>query len=105
MWLRMGALVKWLSMANVPGMAWPSAQSTNSLNSSVWPLKGASRAWHWSCFWQAAEVQRVALARGTGVVGDDEVVGDLVALLGVAPEPADVVDELAVVVDQGVVDG
>jgi hypothetical protein len=45
------------------------------------------------------------LAGGADVVGDQVVVGDLVPLLGVVPEPAYVVDELAVVVDQGVVDG
>jgi hypothetical protein len=54
---------------------------------------------------EAAELQGVVLAGGADVVGDQVVVGDLVAFLGVVPEPADVVDELAVVVDQGVVDG
>ena len=54
---------------------------------------------------EAAELQRVVLAAGADVVDEQVVVGDLVPLLGVVPEPADVLDELAVVVDQGVVDG
>src|SRR3712207_9000388 len=52
-----------------------------------------------------SKVERVVLARGANVVGDQVVVGDLVPLRGVIPEPADVVDELACVVDQGVVHG
>ncbi len=54
---------------------------------------------------EAAELQRVVLARRADVVGDQVVVGNLVALLGVVPEPADVLDASAVVIDQGIVDG
>jgi hypothetical protein len=54
---------------------------------------------------EAAEVQGVVLARGTDVVDDQVVVGDLVALLGVVPEPAGVLDQLADMIDEGVVDG
>src|SRR5438034_6948290 len=54
---------------------------------------------------EAAEVQGVMFARGADVVGDQVVVGNLVALRGVVPEPADVVNQLAGVVDQGVVQG
>jgi len=62
-------------------------------------------------FDEPAEVQRVVLAAprisggGADVVGDQVVVGDLVALLGVVPEPADILDAFAGVVDQHVVDG
>jgi len=56
-------------------------------------------------FLEAAEVQGVVFAAGADVVDDQIVVGDLVALLGVVPEPADILDQLAAVVDEGVVDG
>ena len=45
------------------------------------------------------------LAAGADVVDEEVVLGDLVPLLGVVPEPAGVGDQLAVAVDQGVVDG
>ena len=54
---------------------------------------------------EAAKVQRVVLARGMDVVGEQIVVGDQVALVGVVPEPARIFDQLTIVVDQGVVDG
>ena len=54
---------------------------------------------------EAAELQRIMLAAGANVIDEQVVVGDLVALLGVVPKPAHVLDELAVVVDQRVVDG
>src|SRR3989304_1444484 len=43
------------------------------------------------------------LAAGANVVDEQVVMGDLVAVLGVVPKPAHVLDELAVVVDEGVV--
>ncbi len=45
------------------------------------------------------------LAAGADVVGEEVVLGDLVPLLGVVPEPPGVGDQEAVTVDQGVVDG
>jgi hypothetical protein len=54
-------------------------------------------------FLEAAEVEREVLAAGANVVGDQVVVGDLVAVLGMVPEPADVLDTLAMVVDEGIV--
>ncbi len=45
------------------------------------------------------------LAAGTDIVDEQIIVGDLVAALGVVPEPADILDELAVMVDEHVVDG
>ena len=54
---------------------------------------------------EAAEVQGVVLAAGANVVGEQVVLGDLVALLGMVPEIAGVGDERALVVDQDVVDG
>ena len=56
-------------------------------------------------FDKAVELQRIMLTGGTNVVGNDIIMGNLVALLGVIPEVADVLDVLAVMVDQGVVDG
>ena len=54
---------------------------------------------------EAAELQGIVLAAGADVVGEQVVVGDLVAFLGVVPEPAGVLDQQAVLVDEGVVDG
>jgi hypothetical protein len=44
------------------------------------------------------------LERGTAIVGNQIVVGDQVALVGVVPEPADIGNQLAGVLDQRVVD-
>ena len=52
---------------------------------------------------EAAELQRVMLAAGANVVDEQVVMGDLVAVLGVVPKPPHVLDELAVVVDERVV--
>ena len=54
---------------------------------------------------EEAEFQRVVFAAGANVVDEEVVLGDLVPFLGVIPEPAGVGDQLAVPVDQGVVDG
>ena len=54
---------------------------------------------------EEAELQRVVFAAGADVVDEEVVLGDLVPLLGVVPEPAGVGDKLAVAVDEGVVDG
>lgn len=58
-------------------------------------------------FDEPAEVQRIMFpapgTSGTDIVGDQIIMGDLMALLGVIPEPVDILDELAVVVDQHVV--
>jgi len=56
-------------------------------------------------FLEASEFQRVMLAAGTDVIDEQIVVGDLVAVFGVIPEPTHVVDQLAFVIDQHVVDG
>ena len=56
-------------------------------------------------FDKPVELQRVMLARGADIVGDDIVVGDLVPLFGVVPEVAGIFDQFAVVVHQDVVDG
>ncbi len=45
------------------------------------------------------------LAGSADVVGKQVIVGNLVPLLGMIPEPADVFDELAVVVDEDIVQG
>lgn len=52
---------------------------------------------------KAMKGERVALARNLDVVDDQVVVGDQVALVGVIPEVAHVLDQFALVVDQGVV--
>src|SRR4051794_39867128 len=49
-------------------------------------------------------LQRVVLAGGADVVDEQVILGDLVPLLGMVPEPAGVGDQEAVAVDQGVVD-
>ena len=54
---------------------------------------------------EEAELQRVVLAAGADVVDEEVVLGDLVPLLGMVPEPSGVGDQLAVPVDEGVVDG
>ena len=54
---------------------------------------------------ESAELQRIMFAVGTDVMGDQIIVSDFIPLLGMIPEPADVVDELAVMIDQRVVDG
>jgi hypothetical protein len=45
------------------------------------------------------------LPLGANVVDEEQILGDLVPLLGVVPEPAGVGDQLTGPVDQGVVDG
>src|SRR5690606_7415201 len=54
---------------------------------------------------EAAELQRVVLAAFGDVIGEQIIVGDLVTLFGVIPEPTDVLDQLAVMVNQHVIDG
>jgi hypothetical protein len=54
---------------------------------------------------EEAEFQGIMFAAGADVVGEEIVLGDLVPLLGVVPEPAGVGDQEAIAVDQGVVDG
>ncbi len=53
---------------------------------------------------EEAELQRVALAAGTNVIDEEIVLGDLVALFGMVPEPAGVGDQQASAIDQGIVD-
>src|SRR5579862_1317614 len=54
---------------------------------------------------KAAEFQGVMFATGADVIDDEIIVSDLVAMIGMVPEPANVRDELAAMVDQGVVNG
>jgi len=44
-------------------------------------------------------------ARGTDIVGNQVVVGDQVALIGVIPKPANVGNQLPVMIDERVIDG
>lgn len=44
------------------------------------------------------------LPASANVIGNQVIVGDLIALLGMVPAPSRVLDELSVVVDQHVVD-
>ena len=53
---------------------------------------------------EAAELQWVVLAGGTDVVGDQVIMGDQMTLFGMIPEPAGIFNQLAVVVDQCVID-
>ena len=54
---------------------------------------------------KAAELQRIVLAAGADVVDEQVVMGDLIPLFGVIPEPADIRDQHPVMVDQRIVDG
>ena len=56
-------------------------------------------------FLEATKLQRIILALGADVVDEQIIVGDLVSALCVIPEPPDCLDELAVMVDQHVIDG
>src|SRR5215212_2492716 len=49
------------------------------------------------------EVERIVLATRVDVVDEQIVVGDQVTLVGVVPKPANIVDQFAVMVNQGVV--
>ena len=54
---------------------------------------------------KAPEFQRIVFPRRAHVVGDDVVVRNHMALVGVIPEPPHVLDLVSAVADQGVVDG
>ena len=54
---------------------------------------------------EAIELQGIVLLRGADVVDNQVVMGYLVPLFGVIPEIADVLDKLAGVIDQYIVDG
>ena len=56
-------------------------------------------------FAEATKFQGIVLSAGTHVVGEQIIVGNLVPLVGVIPEPSCILDVLSVVVDQNVVDG
>ena len=71
----------------------------------MWLRNGSFRAVADLLLAEEAELQRVVLAAGADVVDEEVVLGDLVPLLGVVPEPAGVGDQHPVAVDQGVVDG
>ena len=53
---------------------------------------------------EEAELQGVMLAAGADVVGEEIVLGDLVPLLCVVPEPPRVGDQQAIAIDQGIID-
>lgn len=52
----------------------------------------------------APEVERIVLSGGVHVVDEQVIVGDAVPLVSVVPEPADILDQLPVVVNQRVVE-
>src|SRR6185437_16630687 len=54
---------------------------------------------------KAAELQGEMFAVGADVVDEQIVLDDLVTVLAMVPEPASVWNQLAAVVDEGVVDG
>ena len=54
---------------------------------------------------KAAELQWVMLERGADVVGDQVIMGDPMTRLGMIPEPADILNQLAAVVDLRVING
>src|SRR5262245_27073806 len=54
---------------------------------------------------ETAELQGIVFAAGADIVNKDVIVGDLVAFLGMVPEPTSVLDQLALVVDERIVEG
>ncbi len=54
---------------------------------------------------EAAELQRIMLTAGADIIRDEVIMSDLVPLLGMVPEPADIFDELPVVGDEHVING
>lgn len=54
-------------------------------------------------FFEASKLQGVMFAIWANVVSEQVVMSDLIALLGMIPKPADILDQLAVVVDEDVV--
>src|SRR6266508_2196866 len=52
---------------------------------------------------KAPKLQRVVLEGGADIVGDQVIVGDQMALVGMIPEPAGIFNQLAVMVDQGII--
>jgi hypothetical protein len=53
---------------------------------------------------KATELERIVLAAGMDVGGEQIVMGNQVALVSMIPEPAGILDQFAVVVDQRVID-
>ena len=53
---------------------------------------------------EAPKLEWIVLARGTHVVRNQVIMGDQVALVGMIPEPASIFNQLAIMVDQGVID-
>ena len=53
---------------------------------------------------EAAELQRIVFSAGADVIGDQVIMGQFASLFSVIPKPADVFDQLAIVVDQYVID-
>src|SRR4051812_28031594 len=52
-----------------------------------------------------AKVEGIVLVAGADVIDKEVVVGDEVALVGVVPEPANILNQLTLVIDQDIVDG
>jgi hypothetical protein len=53
---------------------------------------------------EATKVERIVLATGIDVVGKQIVMSNQVAFVGMIPEVADILDQFAIVINQGVVD-
>src|SRR5215211_4180875 len=56
-------------------------------------------------FLQPTPLNRIVRSRRADVVRDHRVMGDHVALVSMIPAPADVVDQLALMIHQGISDG
>ena len=52
---------------------------------------------------EAPELQRIVFERGTDIVGNQIVMGDQMALIGVIPEPAGIFNQFAVMIDQRII--
>src|SRR5215210_8852940 len=54
---------------------------------------------------KAAKLQRVVFATGMPIIGKQIIVGNQMALLGMIPKPAYIVDQLTIMINQGIIDG
>src|SRR5436853_4844471 len=53
---------------------------------------------------EATELQGIVLAGGTNIISNQVIVGDQMPLIGMIPEPAGIFNQLAVVIDERVID-
>ena len=59
----------------------------------------------WILFLESSKVERIMFSVLINVIDEQIIMSDLVSLFGMVPKPADVFDELSVVIDEHIVDG